>query len=151
MRARIIWTLGIAAVVCMLATSASAGTIYEVDYASYDVSLTDSKGVKTDLTEFGFWTGPNILVAQRGDAKVEIPFRKIRSLTIGKYIPVKGYSPASVTTKKGKTYKLELERFEGQRYLGGKTEFGSMRIRLQHISRLDLKRLSNTTPDDSRS
>ena len=106
---RALWTLGIAAVVCLLATSASAGTIYEIDYASYDVSLTDTQGVKTDLTEFGFWTGPNILVAQRGDAKVEIPFRRIRSLTIQKYIPVKGYSPATVTTKKGKTYKLEIE------------------------------------------
>ncbi|MDJ0522350.1 MAG: hypothetical protein QNJ90_09810 [Planctomycetota bacterium] len=148
---RALWTLGIAAAVCLLATSASAGTIYEIDYATYDVTLTDTKGVKTDLTEFGFWTGPNILVAQRGDAKVTIPFRRIRSLTIGKYLPVKGYSPATVTTKKGKTYKLEIERFEGQRYLGGKSEFGSLRIRLMRISKLELKRLSHTVPDAPRS
>lgn len=148
---RALWILGIAATVCLLATSASAGTLYEIDYASYDVTLTDSKGVKTDLTEFGFWTGPNILIAQRGDAKVEIPFRLIKSLEIQKYIPVKGYSPATVTTKKGKIYKLQIERFEGQRNLGGKTDFGSMRIRLISISKLSLKRLSHTTPDEPRS
>lgn len=133
--------------VCILAVPAAAGTIYEIDYASYDVVLTDTKGVKTDLTEFGFWTGPNILVALRGDAKVEIPFRRIRTLEIGKYEPVKGYSAATVTTKSGRSYKLQIERFEGQRYLGGKTEFGSLRIRLMRISRLELRRLSHTEPD----
>ena len=133
--------------VCVLGTSASAGTIYEIDYATYDVQLTDTKKVKTDLTEFGFWTGPNILVAKRGDAKVEIPFRRIKSLTIGKYIPVRGHSPASVTTKSGKTYKLEIERFEGRRYLSGKTEFGSMRLQLMQISSISLKRLSHTGVD----
>ncbi len=142
---RTLWTVGLVAVVCLVASTASA-EIYEIDYADYDVSLTDSKGVKTDLTDFGFWTGPNILVAKRGDAKVEIPFRLIKSLTIGKYLPVKGHSPATVTTKKGKTYTLQLERFEGQRYLGGKTDFGTMRLRLMQISSLTLTRLSHTSP-----
>lgn len=141
---RALWGMGALAVLCLLATSASAGPIYEIDYAGWDVSLTDTKGVKTEVSEFAFWTGPNILIAKRGDSKIEIPFRKIKTLEIQKYIPVKGYSPATVTTKKGKTYKLQIERFEGQRYMGGKTEFGSLRIRLMQIAKLDLKRLSHT-------
>ena len=137
----------LAALILVLAGSADAGRIYEIDYAGYDVSMTDSKGVETELSEFGFWTGPNILVARRGDAKVRIPFRRIRSLEIGKYLPVKGHSPATVVTKAGKTYKLQIERFEGQRYLSGKGEFGSLRIQLMLISKLKLKRLSHTDPD----
>jgi len=144
---RALWTLGLVAAVCLLATSASAGTLYEVDYADWDVSLTDSKGVHTDLTDFGYWTGPNVLVALRGDATMRIPFRLMKEITIQKYIPVKGYSPATLTTKAGKTYKLQIERFESQRYLGGKTEFGSFRIRLLQISKLTLKRLSHTRAD----
>jgi len=143
------WILGLTAAMCLLLTTAASAQTYEIDYASYDVTLTDTQGVKTELTDFGFWTGPNILVALRGDSKVQIPFRRIRSLEIKSYIPVKGYSPATVTTKQGKTYQLQIERFEGQRYLGGKSEFGSLRIQLMRISKLDLKRLSHTTPDDS--
>lgn len=141
---RALWGMGALAVLCLLATVASAGPIYEIDYAGWDVTLTDTKGVKTEVSEFAFWTGPNILIAKRGDAKIEIPFRKIKTLEIAKYIPVKGYSPATVTTNKGKTYKLQIERFEGQRYMGGKTEFGSLRIRLMQIAKLELKRLSHT-------
>lgn len=150
---RALWTTGLIVAICLLATSslpanvASAVEIHEIDYAGYDVSLTDSKGVATDVSDFGFWTGPNILVAKRGDAKVEIPFRKIRSLTIGKYIPVKGHSPATVVTRAGKSYKLQIERFEGRRYMGGKTDFGSLRIQLMQISKLSIKRLSHTDPD----
>lgn len=142
-----IWGFGIVALVCLLATSASAGTLYEIDYAGWDVVLTDSKGVKTELSDFAYWTGPNILIAKRGDAKVEIPFRKIRSLQISKYIAVKGYSPASVTTKRGKTYKLQLERFEGRRFMGGKSDFGSLRIQLMQIASLKFVRLSHTESD----
>jgi hypothetical protein len=141
--------LGAALLVVGMATLAGSASaeIHEVDYATWDVTLTDSKGVVTEMGDFGFWTGPNILVALRGDAKVRIPFRRIRTLEIGAYQPVQGYSPATVTTNSGQTYKLELERFEGQRFLGGKTEFGSMRIRLMQIRKLHLKRLSHTDPD----
>ena len=144
---RALWAFGSVALLCLLATSASAGPIHEIDYAGWDVVLTDSKNVKTELSEFGFWTGPNILIAKRGDAKVEIPFRKIKSIEISKYIPVKGYSPAVVKTKRGKTYKLQLERFEGRRYMGGTSDFGSLRIQLMQISRLELVRLSHTEDD----
>ena len=144
---RALWTTGLMVAVCLLATTASAVEIHEIDYAGYDVTLTDSKDVKTEVSDFGFWTGPNILVAKRGDAKVEIPFRKIRSLTIGKYIPVKGHSPATVVTRAGKSYKLQIERFEGRRYMGGKTDFGSLRIQLMQIKQLNIKRLSHTDPN----
>jgi hypothetical protein len=136
--------LGLAAVLCLAAATASAGTIHEIDYAGYDATMTDTKGITTEVTDFAFWTGPNILVARRGDAKVEIPFRKIRSLSISKYIPAKGHSPATVVTTKGKSYKLQIERFEGRRYMGAKTDFGSLRIQLMQISKLSLKRLSHT-------
>lgn len=146
---RIIWGFGTAALICLLVTSASAGTIHEIDYAGWDVVLTDSKQVKTELSDFTYWTGPGILIAKRGDAKVRIPFRKIRTLQISKYIAVKGYSPATVTTRRGKTYKLQLERFEGRRFVGGKTDFGSLRIQLMQISKLEFVRLSHTEPDVS--
>lgn len=142
-----IWGIGIVTLFCLFATSASAGTLYEIDYAGWDVVLTDSKGVKTELSDFAYWTGPNVLIAKRGDAKVEIPFRKIRSLKISKYIAVKGYSPATVTTKRGKTYRLQLERFEGRRFMGGKTDFGSLRIQLMQIANLKFVRLSHTESD----
>jgi hypothetical protein len=144
---RALYGLGIISLLCLLATSASAGAIHEIDYAGWDVVLVDTKDVKTELSEFGFWTGPNILVAKRGDAKVEIPFRKIRSLEVSKYIPVRGYSPATVTTKRGKTYKLQIERFEGRRFVGGKSDFGSLRLQLMQIKKLQFKRLSHTEDD----
>lgn len=137
----------LAAAVLTLAGSAAAEPLHEIDYATYDATLTDSKGVVTEVTDFGFWTGPNILVALRGDAKVSIPFRRIRTIEIGKYDPVQGHSPATVTTRTGRTYKVEIERFEGQRYLGGRSEIGSLRIQLMLISRLTLERLSHTDPD----
>jgi hypothetical protein len=149
---RSIWaprTISLAALTLLflMSASASAGPIHDIDYAGWDVVLTDTKGVKTELTEFGFWTGPNLLVAKRGDAKVEIPFRKIRSLEISKYIPVKGYSPATVVTRRGKTYKVQIERFEGGRYMGGDSDFGSLRVQLMQIAKLELVRLSHTEDD----
>ncbi len=144
---RALWIPGLVAALCLLAVPASAGPIYEIDYAGYDVSLTDSKGVQTDLSDFAFWTGPNILVAKRGDATVRIPWRKIRQLEISKYQPVKGTSPAKVTTTKGKTYKLAITRFEGRRYVSGKSDFGSLRIQLMQCSKISFKRLSHTDPD----
>lgn len=145
---RAFWTMSMVAALCLLAAGpASAVEIHEIDYAGYDVTLTDSQDVTTEVSDFAFWTGPNILVAKRGAAKVRIPFRKIRSLTIGKYIPVKGFSPATVTTTRGKTFKVQIERFEGRRYMGGKTDFGSLRIQLMQISKLVIKRLSHTDPD----
>lgn len=128
----------------VLAPSASSAPIYEIDYAKYDVDLTDQKGVKSSATDFGFYTGPNILSARRGDAYVEIPFRKIRRIEIGTYIPSKGHYPCTVTSRKNKTFQVQIERVEGQRYLGGNTEVGTIRIRLGQIQRLDLLRLSRT-------
>ena len=127
-----------------LAPAAVGAPIYEIDYAPYDVTVTDSKGVATEATDFGFYTGPNILTARRGDGYVEIPFRKIKLLEIGKYVPSKGFYPATVTSRRGKTLQVQIERVHGQRYLGGNTEVGTIRVRLGQIQRLELKRLSNT-------
>ena len=137
----------LAVMACLLIGSADAGPIYEVDYADWDVVVTDNKGVKTEAEDFGFWTGPNILVARRGSAKVEIPFRNVRLIEIGKYIPTKGHSPGSITTRKGRKYDIQVERYEGRRYLGGDTDFGTYRIQLHNIARLDLLRLSHTDDD----
>lgn len=142
MARRVMWiplVLGLVA----LAPSAAGAPIYEIDYATYDVKVTDSKGVSTDATDFGFYTGPNILTARRGDGYVEIPFRKIKLVEIGKYIPSKGYYPSTVTSRRGKVFQVEIERIHGQRYLGGNTDVGTIRIRLGQIKRLELKRLSN--------
>jgi len=128
----------------VLPTAAVGAPIYEVDYAKYDATVTDTKGIATEVTDFGYYTGPNILTARRGDAYVEIPFRKIRTLELGAYIPSKGFYPGTVTSRRGKVIQIQVERVEAQRYLGGNTDVGTLRIRLGQIQRLDLKRLSNT-------
>ena len=131
-----------------LATGVAEARTYEIDYATYDVKLTDQKGVTSEVTEFGFYTGANVLNARRGDAYVEIPFRKIRRVEIGKYIPSKGHYPCTVTSRKNKTFQVQIERVEGRRFLGGDTDVGKMRIRLGQIQRLDLIRLSRTEDMD---
>ena len=131
-------------VLAALAPVAVGAPIYEIDYATYDVTVTDSKGVVTEATDFGFYTGPNILTARRGDGYVEIPFRKIRLLEVGKYIPSKGFYPSTVTSRRGKVFQVQIERVHAQRYLGGNTDVGTIRIRLGQLQRLELTRLSNT-------
>lgn len=143
MERRTIWLVVVFGVV-VLAPVAAGAPIYEVDYATYDVKVTDTKNVVTEATDFGFYTGPNILMARRGDGQIEIPFRKIRLIEIGKYIPSKGHYPATVTSRRGKVFQVQIERIHGQRYMGGNTDVGTLRIRLGQISRLELKRLSNT-------
>ena len=145
MARKVIW---LTLVLVALAPAAVGAPIYEIDYATYDVKVTDSKNVTTEATDFGFYTGPNILTARRGDGQIEIPFRKIRLIEIGTYIPSKGYSPATVTSRRGKTYQVQIERVHAQRYLGGNTDVGTFRIRLGQISRLELIRLSNTEDFD---
>ncbi len=135
----------LALAILALVSPAASGRTYEIDYATYDVVVTDSKGVKTEAWDFGFYAGPNILTATRGDGYVEIPFRKIRSIEFGKYIPAKGYSPCTVTSLSNRTYSVGLERIEGRRFLGGESDLGSFRIRLGQIKRLDILRM---TPEE---
>ena len=133
----------VSAMLCLVGGSASAEPLYEIDYATYDVRITDSKAVVTDAKDFGFFSGPNILEAMRGDAVVEIPFRRISTIEIGSYAPEKGTSPCTVTTNAGKRFDLTLDRTQGQRFLGGNAEFGNYRIRLMQIAKLELKGLSH--------
>ncbi|MHC5012647.1 MAG: hypothetical protein ACYTG6_17165 [Planctomycetota bacterium] len=128
----------------LLAPAALGGPIYEIDYASYDVRVMDTKGISTEARDFGFYTGPNILNARRGDAYVEIPFRKIRTIEVGTYIPSKGFYPCTVVSRTGRTFRVEIERIEGQRFMGGNTAVGSIRIRLGQVQRLEFIRLSRT-------
>lgn len=125
------------------ATTAGAESLQDIDYADYDVRVTDSKGIATEVSHFGFWSGPNVLEAQRGDALVEIPFRRIQSIELGAYAADKGVSPCVVVTRAGKRYELTVDRTQGQRLLGGDAEFGSYRIRLMQIARLELKGLTS--------
>ena len=142
-RARWIPALGLLALL-LLAPPAEARPTYEIDYARYDVRVTDSKGTVTEATDFGYYAGPNILNARRGDGYVRMPWRKIRRIEVGDYIPSKGYSPVTVTARSGRVYELQLERHEGQRTVGGNTEVGSFWLRMIQIRRLDLIRLSHT-------
>ena len=131
-------------VLAMAVGPASAESVYKIDYADYDATITDSKGVTTRVTDFGFNTGPNIISAKRGDAHVDIPFRRVRLIEIGKFIAVGSYNPAEVTTNKGKKHKVEIPRFEGSRFLYGKTDLGTIRIRLDRLRRIEIHRLSHT-------
>ena len=141
--ARFLTVGGVAAMLLLGRGAAVAEPLYEIDYATYDVRVTDSKAVVTDAKDFGFLSGPNILEALRGDAIVEIPFRRISTIEVGAYVPEKGISPCVVTTHQGKRYDLTLDRNQGQRFLGGDAEFGNYRIRLMQIGKLELKGLSH--------
>jgi hypothetical protein len=132
----------VVALTLLLATAGSSSA-YEIDYATYDARVTDLKGVVTEVTDFGFWAGANVLTARRGDGTVDIPFRKIQSIEIGAYLPEKGLYPLTVTAKSGKAIECQLERIEGQRLLGGESEIGAYRIRLGNVRRLELLRLSH--------
>jgi hypothetical protein len=108
------------------------------DYVGWDARVVDSKGVVTDVTAFGFWTGPNVLRVRRGDGTLDVPFRKLRSIEIGDYVADKGASAATLTTRTGKSYAVEIERFDAERLMGGETDLGTYRIRLLQIRRVDL-------------
>lgn len=126
----------------LLVPSAVGGALDDLDYAPYDVRLVDTRGVQTEATEFGFFSGPNMFTVRRGDTYVDVLFRKIQSVEIGEYVPSKGYYPASVTSRAGKTFDVEIERIEGQRFLGGVTDVGNFRIRLGQIRRLEVIRFT---------
>lgn len=139
-------TLAVVAVLGAASSGAGAG-IEEIDYARYDARVTDSKGVLTDLKDFGYATGANILMAIRGEADVEIPFRLIRTLDIGAYVPEERRAPCTVTLKSGRTVSVEIDAVESDRLLRGKAEFGEYRIRMGRVRRLELMALSHTSPD----
>ena len=139
---RFVWGALLVFVLACLVPGSASGRTYELDYATYDVFVTDSKGVRTEAWDFGFYNGPNAVPAFGGH---DVPFRRIRRLEIGRYIPSKGYSPATVTSLTNKTYRVMIERMESRRYLGGETDLGEFRIRLASIQTLDLVRL---TPEE---
>ncbi|MCC7138289.1 MAG: hypothetical protein IT460_07680 [Planctomycetes bacterium] len=145
MRRLLAWVA--AAVLLALGVGGVSAGIEEIDYARYDARVTDSKGVSTDLKDFGYATGANILMAIRGEADVEIPFRLIRTIDIGAYVPEERRSPCTVTLRTGRTVALEVDAVEGDRLLRGKAEFGEFRIRMGRVRRLELVALSHLTPE----
>ncbi len=124
-----------------LAPAASA-SIEDADYAALDVRIVDTKGGATDAPEFGYYTGPNILLAHRGDGDADVPLRLVRVLEIGNFVPETRRAPCTVTLRTGKTIALEIDHVEGQRLLGGATEFGEFRIRMEKIRRIEFVRFS---------
>lgn len=125
------------------ADTARAG-LEEIDYATYDARVTDIKGVVTDLTSLGQATGPNVLMAYRGEADIDIPYRLIRAIDIGDYVPENRRAPVKVTLRSGKTVACEIDNVEEMRLLRGQAEFGEFRIRMGKIRKLELFALSHT-------
>jgi len=118
--------------------------IEEIDYATYDAKVTDKKGVVTEVSDFGYATGANILLAYRGEAEVEIPYRLVRSIEIGEYVAEQRRAPVTVVLRSGRSVALEIDAIEEGRLLRGKAEFGDFRIRTGKIRRLELLSLSHT-------
>jgi hypothetical protein len=110
----------------------------EEDYLPFDARVTDVKGVVTDCTSFGYATGSNVLLAHRGEADVDIPFRLMRSLEIGDYVPERRRAPGTVVLKTGKVVAIELDATEQERLMAGECDFGAYRIRLAKVRRIDL-------------
>jgi hypothetical protein len=144
------WWPALAVGVALLATSGST-LAYEIDYATFDAVVTDVQGVVTEVTDLGFWAGANVVTARRGEATIEIPLRKVQAIDMGAYVAERGHYVCTVTTrsapgKPAKTVACQVERMEGQRILGGESDLGAFRIRLQQIRRLELRGLSHTAP-----
>lgn len=108
------------------------------DYAPFSGRVTDSKGVVTDVVDFGFATGLNVLTAHRGDAEVDIPFRLVRTLEVGALVPEKGRAQGTVTLRSGKSIPIELDESEEDRLMAGDADFGSYRIRLAKVRRIEI-------------
>jgi hypothetical protein len=135
----------------VLGASGGTASAYEIDYATYDAVVTDIQGVVTEVSDLGFWAGANILTARRGEAVVEIPLRKVHVIEMGPYHAEKGVYSCTITTRAGqgrpaKSIPCQIERMEGQRTLGGDSDLGAFRIRLQQIRRLELVGFSHSQP-----
>ncbi len=124
--------------------SAALAGFQEIDYATFDARVTDTKGVVTELGDFGHATGPNVLMGYRGDADVEIPWRLIRVIEIREYVPENRRAPVKVTLRNGKAVDLEIDNVEEMRLVKGVADFGDFRIRFGKIRRLELFALSHT-------
>ena len=130
--------IGLLALACLPADAEAGADAEASNYLKYDAVVTDSKGVRTTLTNLGFDLGASVLRCSRGDGLLDIPFRNIRSVEIGSYVAERGSSPATVLTRKGTRVDVEISKHEGLRYLGGDTEFGRFRIRLEQVRKLEL-------------
>jgi hypothetical protein len=119
---------------------ATAATGVDDDYAGFDVVVTDTKGVTTECQAFGYFAAPNVLLSHRGDGELDVPFRLIRTIVIGEFGHARGRAPCSVTLRSGKVVDLEIDAVEEQKLLGGQTEMGEFRIRMEKVRRLDLLR-----------
>lgn len=142
--ATLVLVCAVSAVVPFTAGSSAVAGIEEIDYATYDAKITDKKGVTTEVSDLGYATGANILLAYRGDAEVEIPFRLIRTIDIGDYVAEQRRAPVTVVLRSGRSVSLEIDNIEEGRLLKGKAEFGDYRIRTGRIRRLELLSLSHT-------
>ena len=141
MRVRPIRLLVLAATALALSSAAPAPVSAaggEEDYYAIDARVTDVRGVVTDCVAFGYATGSNVLLAHRGEGDVDVPFRLMRSLEIGEYVPERRRAPATIVLKTGKVVAIELDSTEQERLMAGECEFGSFRIRLAKVRRLDL-------------
>ena len=110
----------------------------EEDYLPFEARITDVQGVVTDCVQFGYATGSNVLLAHRGEGDADIPFRLVRMLEIGAYVPERRRAPATVVLKSGKTIAIELDATEEERLMAGECDFGSFRIRLGKVRRIEL-------------
>ena len=136
--------VAIALLVGLVGARAVGAGIEEIDYATYDAKITDKKGVVTEVSDLGYATGANILLAYRGDAEVEIPYRLVRTIEIGDFVPEQRRAPVTVVLRTGRSVSLEIDAIEEGRLLKGKAEFGDYRIRTGKIRRLELLGLSHT-------
>jgi hypothetical protein len=110
----------------------------EEDYLPFEARITDVQGVVTDCFSFGYATGSNVLLAHRGEADVDIPFRLVRVLEIGAYVPEKRRAPATVVLTSGKSIAIEIDATEEGRLMAGECDFGSFRIRLGKVRRIEV-------------
>src|SRR5262245_16531630 len=125
----------------------AAADSVDLDFATYDARVLDKKGISTDVREFGYITGQNVLMAYRGDADVEIPWRLIRSLELSDFVAETRRSKVTATMRSGKVYALEIDAIEEGRLLRGKADFGEYRIRMGKVRRLDLMGFSTAGTD----
>jgi len=108
-----------------------AKTEYKVAEAGEVVTIRDIKGVEMVATGFGKLFGPDYLVANRGEARVQIPFDRILSLEMGKIEDHR--MPVTVTLTSGRKLEVVVDGTEFQLLYAGTADFGYFRMRFQDI------------------
>ncbi len=110
--------------------------VYGKPVPGVDVALTDRAGVFTELVRFRRAAGEDALPGALGAFRIAVPLRLIRHAVIRR-----DESPGRdvvMTARDGKTLRFRIPTYEEDAMFVGAAEFGTLRIALGKMRRLDV-------------